>query len=156
MKQIDWRKHASETKFDEKKTHFDTNHCMTVLWSRDNDARPTTPANIAMSNPSNHRLPIVLGASIRLTPAKRSAISLKLISSISLPGARRMIPACARPRRSASASLPGTCSNLTLADPDLNRDEKGAKDAADWVPGEKQVLVCVACYRRSPCLWPHH
>ena len=37
MKQIDWRKHASETKFDEKKTHFDTNHCMTVLWSRDND-----------------------------------------------------------------------------------------------------------------------
>ena len=23
---------------DEKKTHFDTNHCMTILWSRDNDA----------------------------------------------------------------------------------------------------------------------
>ena len=29
---------CEKTKFDEKKTHFDTNHCMTILWSRDNDA----------------------------------------------------------------------------------------------------------------------
>ena len=28
--------------------------------------------------------------------------------------------------------------NLTLADPDLNRDEKGAKDAADWMPDESR------------------
>ena len=26
------------TKFDEKKTHFDTNHCTTIPWSRDDDA----------------------------------------------------------------------------------------------------------------------
>ena len=25
------------TKFDEKKTHFDTNHCTTIPWSRDDD-----------------------------------------------------------------------------------------------------------------------
>ena len=29
---------CEKTKFDEKKTHFDTNHCTTVPWSRDNDA----------------------------------------------------------------------------------------------------------------------
>ena len=28
--------------------------------------------------------------------------------------------------------------NLTLADPDLNRDEKGASDAADWMPDESR------------------
>ena len=28
--------------------------------------------------------------------------------------------------------------NLTLADPYLNRDEKGAKDAANWTPGENR------------------
>ena len=28
--------------------------------------------------------------------------------------------------------------NLTLADPDLNRDEKGAKDAKDWTPDENR------------------
>ena len=28
--------------------------------------------------------------------------------------------------------------NLTLADPDLNRDEKGAKDAKDWTPEENK------------------
>ena len=29
---------CKKTKFDEKKTHFDTNHCTTVPWSRDDDA----------------------------------------------------------------------------------------------------------------------
>ena len=28
---------CEKTKFDEKKTHFDTNHCLTVPWSRDDD-----------------------------------------------------------------------------------------------------------------------
>ena len=28
---------CEKTKFDEKKTHFDTNHCTTVPWSRDDD-----------------------------------------------------------------------------------------------------------------------
>ena len=28
---------CEKTKFDEKKTHFDTNHCLTVPWSREND-----------------------------------------------------------------------------------------------------------------------
>ena len=26
---------CEKTKFDEKKTHFDTNHCTTILWSED-------------------------------------------------------------------------------------------------------------------------
>ena len=29
---------CEKTKFDKKKTHFDTNHCTTVPWSRDDDA----------------------------------------------------------------------------------------------------------------------
>ena len=29
---------CEKTKFDEKKTHFDTNHCTTIPWSRDDDA----------------------------------------------------------------------------------------------------------------------
>jgi nucleoside 2-deoxyribosyltransferase len=28
---------CEQTKFDEKKTHFDTNHCTTVMWSKDGD-----------------------------------------------------------------------------------------------------------------------
>ena len=28
---------CEKKKFDEKKTHFDTNHCTTVPWSRDDD-----------------------------------------------------------------------------------------------------------------------
>ena len=28
---------CEKSKFEEKRTHFDTNHCTTVLWSRDND-----------------------------------------------------------------------------------------------------------------------
>ena len=39
--------------------------------------------------------------------------------------------------------------NLTLSAPHLNRNLKGAKDAADWSAGREQVLVRVACYRRS-------
>ena len=74
---------------------------------------------------------------------------MKPTSSISLPGVRRMIPAYAQPSLERKREFARDIRNLTLSAPHLNRNLKGAKDAVDWTPDEKQVLVRMACYRRS-------
>ena len=48
---------------------------------------------------------------------------------------------CGRPA-AAKARFASDVLNLTLASPQVNRSEKRHFDAAEWLPGEKPLLVC--------------
>ena len=44
--------------------------------------------------------------------------------------------------------------NLTIAAPNVNRNQKSDRDAGDWGPGAEPRLVCVACRRRQAGVQP--
>ena len=45
-----------------------------------------------------------------------------------------MTPVCARKTRQRSTRFANDLLNLTLSDPAVNRYQKGAKDAGEWMP----------------------
>ena len=55
-------------------------------------------------------------------------------SSTSSPAQRPMTADCARRTPPPGVSLPADLLNLTLASPAVNRSQKSAKDAAEWLP----------------------
>ena len=59
-------------------------------------------------------------------------------SGISWPVPRRTTLDSVRQAELCDAASRATWTNLTLATPTLNRNQKGAKDAAEWVPQQNR------------------
>ena len=129
---------------------------MASLSLQKNDAHPTTRTNIAIRNPLNRKLPIALEASIRpYTCEPFEALSETDIEHIVARSEAHDSGLCAASQE-RKREFASDIRNLTLSAPDLNRNVKGAKDAADWTPDENRCWFAWPRHRRSEGLWPDH
>ena len=103
-----------------------------------NDAHPTTRTNTAIRNPSNCELPIAFGGVYSpYTCEMFRALNETDIEHVVARSEAHDSGLCAASPERKRQFADDMC-NLTLSDPYLNRDVKGAKDAADWTPDENR------------------
>ena len=102
-----------------------------------NDAHPTTRANTATCNPSNRRIADRLGGVYSPytceTFGELTETDIEHIVARSEAHDSGLCSALPERKREFARAI----RNLTLSAPHLNRNLKGAKDAADWRPDEK-------------------